>query len=105
MARPIESVNSQDFKEVLHTPFQVEMDGASPVTLELVAVDEPGAPPHVEVFCLHFRGPSRPVLPQLIHRMQHDGLGSLQIFLTPLSSDETGTVYEAVFNRVRKKQS
>ena len=105
MTSPIESVNSQSFKEVLHTPFQVAMDGSSPLTLELMAVEEPAAPPHVEVFCLHFRGPSRPVLPQLIHRLQHDRLGSLQIFLTPLSSDESGTVYEAVFNRVRKKQS
>ena len=105
MARPIESVNSQDFKEVLHTPFQAEMDGTSPVTLELVAVEEPAVPPHVEVFCLHFRGPSNPVLPQMIHRMQHGRLGSMQIFLTALSSDESGTIYEAVFNRVRKKQS
>jgi hypothetical protein len=105
MASQIESVNSQAFKEVLQTPFQVEMDGSSPLTLELIAVEEPAVPPHVEVFCLHFRGPWRPVLPQLIYRLQHDRLGSLQLFLVALSSDESGTVYEAVFNRVRKKQS
>ena len=105
MTSPIESLSSQTFKEALHTSFQVEMDGSFPLAVELIAVEEPAAPPHVEVFCLQFRGPSTPVLPQLIHRMQHDRLGNLQLFLTPLSSDESGTVYEAVFNRVRKKQS
>jgi hypothetical protein len=50
-----------------------------------------------EPFHLMFRGPARPILPQRIYRLDHGGLGSLEIFIVPIGADDRGVVYQAVF--------
>jgi hypothetical protein len=67
---------------------------------ELIDVDEPepaGAGALRAPFSLVFRGPLEPLLPQGIHRLEHDALGELDLFLVPIGPDEAGTRYEAVF--------
>jgi hypothetical protein len=44
-------------------------------------------------FSLEFQGGPNPPLPQRIYRVEHDELGSLEIFLVPIAADR----YEAVF--------
>lgn len=83
----------------LNSRFQVEQ--APSVELELIEVDEPPTLPSLELFTLHFLGPVSPCLQQRIHSLHHATLGECHIFLTPISADESGTVYEAVFNRFR----
>jgi hypothetical protein len=48
-------------------------------------------------FRLEFRGPAEPVLEQRIHRLEHESLGTLEIFLVPVGANATGTTYEAIF--------
>lgn len=48
-------------------------------------------------FRLTFRGPYEPVLDQGTYRMSAPGLDS-DIFLVPVSREESGTLYEAIFN-------
>ncbi|MDX6508976.1 MAG: hypothetical protein QOG81_728, partial [Gaiellaceae bacterium] len=36
-------------------------------------------------------------LPQQIYRFDHDELGTLEIFIVPIGTDEGGVRYEAVF--------
>ena len=103
MAAPLESVNSQTFKDQLHTNFQVQAGDSAPVTLELIKVDEPPTVPNLELFSLHFRGPASPVLSQQIWEFRHPKLGSLELFMTAIASEPAGTTYEVIFNRVRKK--
>ena len=50
-----------------------------------------------EPFNLLFRGPRSPYARQGTHRLEHDRLGTLEIFLVPLGPDATGMRYEAVF--------
>jgi hypothetical protein len=104
MAESLDRVNSQTFKEQLHTRFQVQSPDAGPVSLELIAVEEPPTAPSLELFCLHFRGPAAPVLQQQIWQFQHARMGSLELFMTPIAADAAGTTYEVIFNRMRKKQ-
>jgi len=98
----IDEFHSSTFREHLHTRFKITTDGVPKMELELAEVDDPAAPPHVEVFTLIFRGPRAPVLPQKIHRVEHATLGAFDLFLTAVAADPQGTTYEAVFNRVRK---
>ena len=44
-------------------------------------------------FSVVFEGGPSPPLPQRIYRVEHDGLGALEIFLVPIAADR----YEAVF--------
>jgi hypothetical protein len=104
MAADLYALNSQSFAAHLHTTFKVEDGNGIPLTLELMEVNEPPAPPRVELFCLLFRGPVAPRLPQQIHRLEHEKLGELNLFLTVLGADQAGTSYEVIFHRLRPKQ-
>ena len=73
-----------------------------PQLLELIEVTELDVSPRVECFSVHFLGPLKPQLAQQIHRLEHERMGMFEIFLTPISADGQGTVYEAIFNRFRK---
>jgi Domain of unknown function (DUF6916) len=72
--------------------------------LDLVELDESGsgsaAPPEAAraPFSVVFLGPREPVLPQRIYRLEHDELGTLDLFLVPIARDAAGVRYEAVFN-------
>ena len=104
MVDPIANFSSRTFAEQLHTTFNVGLADGSSIPLELTAVNEPAAPPGVEMFSVHFRGPRAPRLSQQIHHFQHGKLGSFDLFVTTIAGDDQSTTYEAVFHRLRKKQ-
>lgn len=103
MPTPLENLSAGIFREQLHSKFNVQQEKGGAIPLELVDVVENDTSPKMEVFSLYFRGPFSPRLGQQIHRLEHDSLGTLEIFLTPIEADrENGTVYESVFHRFRK---
>src|SRR5438132_934980 len=89
-----ERLTSKAFSEVLHTNFKVSGPDGGVVTLELVEVEERQISPRVDVFSVYFRGPGSPRLPQQIHHLEHEQMGSFDIFLTPISADEQCANYE-----------
>ena len=79
--------------------FRLHAGGDAPVEVELTEVsgldsDKP------RPFSLVFAGPSEPTLPQGTYRLDHDRLGTLELFLVPIGPDPANTrlQYEAVFN-------
>jgi hypothetical protein len=54
--------------------------------------------PGMERFSAFFDGPGDAPLPQSSYRLSHDQMGEFDIFLVPLSGDQRGYRYEAVFN-------
>ncbi|HZS29129.1 MAG TPA: hypothetical protein VFB76_18020 [Candidatus Angelobacter sp.] len=102
MSTSLEDLNGKVFREQLHTQFKVHT-GPQPVLLELVEVKERNDSPTIEFFSLHFLGPVQPLLPQQTHRLEHERLGTFEIFFTPISADGKGTIYESIFHRFRKQ--
>jgi hypothetical protein len=102
MSDPLLQFDAKSFRAQLRSSFQVDSDG-NRLSLQLAEVLEPAAPPQVELFILHFRGPRAPRLQQQIHRFEHDALGAFDLFVTAIGVDEAGTDYEAVFHRFKKK--
>jgi len=98
----LENLNSRAFSEQLHTNFQLRIPGAAPSPLELVEVTEKDPSPKVEQFCLVFRGPLTPHLPQGIYTFEHEKLGKFDLFLVPLGPDSAGMCYQVIFNRLRQ---
>lgn len=102
MSTPLDDLNAKIFREQLHSQFKVFVDDTESIMLELVDVAENELSPKMELFSLSFRGPFRPQLYQQTHRLDHEKLGAIEIFLTPISADQqNGTMYEAVFHRFR----
>jgi hypothetical protein len=72
----------------------------APIPLELVEVTaghlRPGAARRS--FALVFRGPHGLRLVQRIVQLRHDEMGTMELFLVPITPDARGPLYEAVFN-------
>lgn len=49
-------------------------------------------------FELIFLGPKTPLLPQMIHRMETEGVDPLEIFIVPIGPIEDAMGYQAIFN-------
>ena len=57
-----------------------------------------GIAPLRDPFSLIFRGPLDPSLPQRIYPMEHEQMGTLELFLVPIGPDAEGMRYQAIFN-------
>jgi Domain of unknown function (DUF6916) len=87
------------FNENLNTTFLLT-SGEGRVELELVEVKRysKDEQPSMERFSIYFRGPAEPLLPQQTYSLEHERMGTLDIFIVPISRNETAVRYEAVFN-------
>lgn len=90
----LEALTVDDFRPLLEDRFRIAPEGAPSFDVQLVEVTEiPREPGGRAPFSLVFQGGPDPPLPQSIYRVEHDGLGELDIFLVPIAADR----YEAVF--------
>ncbi len=89
-----------EFEKCLRNTFRIRDGVVNPPDLELIEVSAPrvSAAPNGRPFSLLFRAPGSLVMPQRIYSLEHDGLGTLSIFLVPVGQDPAGMRYEAVFN-------
>ena len=98
----LQDLTPASFEAHLGTPFRIHYGGESPLEAVLYEVKrhEPHPGPRNEPFSIFFRSALKPILPQSIYRMEHETLGTLEIFLVPVGPDpqRQGMAYEAVFN-------
>ena len=94
-------LTEREFSKHLNSRFNVKfVDGELP--LELVEVSAYRPKEHeqqgMERFSAVFTCPANLLLPQGLYHLTHDQMGDLDLFLTPISSDQRNVQYEAVFN-------
>ncbi|HTC46429.1 MAG TPA: hypothetical protein VK722_03875 [Candidatus Aquilonibacter sp.] len=92
------------FEENLNTRFWLVDEHSEIHVLDLVELTNGHSSPRQEQFSLRFRGDREKVFPQRIYPMKHDAIGELELFLVPIARDDSGTFYEAVFNRFIKQE-
>jgi hypothetical protein len=97
----LDTATVDEFAALVGETFALDAGEAGILELQLTAAT-PGRNPGPEgtrhPFAVAFRGPVDPPLPQDTYRLEHDGLGALDLFIVPVGRDEAGTDYEAVFN-------
>ena len=95
----LEKMTLEDFTPHLNTTFRLPRPGEEPLELELISAvaGDPRATNSYN-FSLVFRGGLHFLLQQHIFTLEHDQLGTLDIFLVPVSGGPQGYRYEAVFN-------
>jgi len=95
-------LTEKEFSKHVNTKFRAQLDAETTVDLELDEVKgypgHPGDQQGMERFSIYFKGPATPHLPQKLYTLQHDQMGEFEIFLVPLSRNDQGSRYEAVFN-------
>jgi hypothetical protein len=93
------------FEPLVGQSFEMPVEGAEPVTLELTEagpVGELSAKQAAELgkrlpFSLVFRGPAELRLEQSIRALRHPEIGELAVFLVQLDRSTEGSLFEAVF--------
>ena len=88
------------FEQNLNTKFWLLDESAESHPMDLIELTNGHSSPRQEQFSLRFRGDRNKVFPQRIYPMKHDSIGDFDLFLVPIGRDESGTYYEAVFNRL-----
>ena len=90
----LETLTVDRFRELLNDRFRISPPDGEAFDVQLVDVTEiPREPGGRAPFSLVFEGGPSPPLEQRIYRVEHDGLGAMEIFLVPIAVDR----YEAVF--------
>jgi hypothetical protein len=92
------------FEQNLNTRFWLLDESAEPHGVDLIELTNGQSSPRQEQFSLRFRGDRDQVFQQRIYPMKHDCIGEFDLFLVPIGRDESGTFYEAVFNRLIQVQ-
>ena len=95
-----ELLSKDRFTQHLKSTFRVSVE-SSPTALDvqLIEVSEGRSTELFEQFSLLFTGPKEPLFKQGMYRFEHAAMGSFDLFIVPISSDEGGTIYETVFGR------
>jgi hypothetical protein len=102
----LETFTKETFAAHLNTKVRVQVEEGDELELELVEAtgdDFESAKERGQLrFSALFRGPRDRFLIQRIYLMEHDELGTFEIFLVPVGQNESGFTYEAAFNRMLK---
>jgi hypothetical protein len=102
----LDKLTSGDFARYKNQEFRIHdaSDSTESLIAELIEVTELGttnASGKGEAtrrpFSIIFRGPADQILPQRTYRVEHEAMGSLDVFLVPIGPDDRGMRYEAVF--------
>ncbi len=90
------------FAPHVNTIFTALLDGGLEFPLTLAEANPLKSHPFPgqirEPFDLRFHGENSILLHQMIHRLRHDVLGELEIFLVPIGEEAGHYIYQAVFN-------
>ena len=96
----LEQFHHERFTRLLQSEFLVMDEPVSAFPITLVDVGNHAITPHQESFSVIFLGPVNNFIPQGIHKLNHQEMGEIDIFLVPIALDKAGFRYEAVFNRL-----
>lgn len=94
-----------EFSKHVNTKFRVAVEPL--LELELTEVKGYLSKEHEETgmerFSAFFRGPGERYLQQKTYSLEHEQMGAFELFLVPVSQDQNGFRYEAVFNYYRQQ--
>ena len=98
-----QKLEHEEFAKHLNSKFRIRIDESQTVESELTEVSELLLSPRQERFAVVFRTSNDFYLDQGMRSFEHDVMGEFELFLVPVGRDDDGTYYEAVFNRLTKK--
>jgi hypothetical protein len=98
----LDTLTLDAFSPFVGETFQVHVQPEQTVALELIEAralaEHHNSPRPRQPFVLTFKGPPQFMLPQRIYRVEHQAVGSHEIFVVPLGPGQGGMLYEVIFN-------
>jgi hypothetical protein len=102
MSKP-EILTHSTFAELKDKNFRIYHNSDEPVEVKLIEVGDLVETKRQEIFSILFTIPENVKAEQASYKMEHDQLGTIELFLVPVMNGES-TAYEAVFNNLKKKK-
>ncbi|MFP5263766.1 MAG: DUF6916 family protein [Blastocatellia bacterium] len=96
----LDDLRLNSFSENLNTKFRVLAGADKVVELELVEAKDLGSNARQERFSMLFCGPLSDAIEQKTYKIEHDKLGSHELFIVPVGVSKAGREYEVIFNRL-----
>jgi hypothetical protein len=98
----LDTLTAEMFAGRIGERFRLRANADATMDVELINATVLGSasaadPARRKPFSLLFRGPLTPVWQQRIYRVEHDGMGSFDLFLVPVGPKNGGMEYEAIF--------
>jgi len=98
----LDQLREEDFARRRGERFRLRLPSGEALGLELVEVAGhpylPPGPGRRRGFTVTFRSDRPGHLPQAIYPVEHDEMGTMELFLVPLGPRDGGMCYDAVFN-------
>ena len=94
------TTSKTSFSENLNTRFRAVLQDSPVIEMELIEIVDRKSTPSQEQFSLLFLAPPDAPIQQGTFRLDHERLESGELFLVPVSKDDKGVYYQAVFNRL-----
>ncbi len=96
---PLEDLNLTQFAGLVNSQFTVNASQPDSTTLKLVSVRAIDADRQGKSFSLRLTAPAGNALPQRIHELHHDEIGTFAVFMVPHHAERGIQHYEVIFNR------
>lgn len=93
-----ETLKYEEFREIKNSNFTV-LGFDQPYSIELSDVSENKMRNGYEMFSLFFTSPKEYFLPQQTYKLKHEKFGEGEMFIVPIEQNDSGFLYQAVFNR------
>lgn len=84
----------------LDSNFVMHLADGTTRTIKLAKVSDLVSRPPQEQFSVIFQVPSDTPAEQAIYKLVHKELGTIELFLVPVSRNDESTEFQAVFNRL-----
>lgn len=109
-ADPLDILTEETFSLYVNTQFRIYTSPLTVIKVELIKVkrwEHPSQPksanaPQLDCFSVVFRGPRNVALDSRTYKVEHDQMGSFEIFISPVDDRKKLRRYQAVFNRVTR---
>ncbi len=97
-----DELKKQSFDPHLNTTFKVLTEAHGLLETQLVEIKD-HSNDDMETFTLLFKVPKEKFFDQKTYKIEHEKMGDIELFLTPVvSKDQDALYYESVFNRLKK---
>jgi len=97
----MKNLTADDFSKHLNNKFKIYRSDEEVFEAELVGVAELRNNDSLYCFAVEFLLPPEFGVEQRIYRMEHPAAGMMELFIVPVGQMESGTRFEAIFNRAR----
>jgi hypothetical protein len=99
----MENLKADDFTKHINSKFKIYRTNEEVFEAELVEVAELRNNDSLYCFAVEFLLPAEFGFEQRIYKIEHPEMETMELFIVPVGQTESGTRFEAIFNRAVKK--